>query len=62
MDNVEKQITKFIVTDQASKLSDLAIGHRQIIFIKDKRKADARCADPYYRCRGSRICYRSSLL
>lgn len=38
MDNVEKQITKFIVTDHARKLSDLAIGHRQIIFIKDKKK------------------------
>ena len=34
----EKQITKFIVTDQISKLSDLAIGHKQIIFIKDKQK------------------------
>lgn len=38
MADVEKQITKFIVTDQASKLSDLAIGHQQLIFIKDKRK------------------------
>ena len=38
MANVEKQITKFIVVDQASKLSDLAIGHQQIIFIEDKRK------------------------
>ena len=34
----EKQITKFIVADQVSKLSDLAIGHQQIIFIKDKQK------------------------
>lgn len=38
MIDVEKQITKLIVTDQASKLSDLAIGHQQIIFIEDKRK------------------------
>jgi hypothetical protein len=34
----EKQITKFIVADQISKLSDLAIGHQQIIFVKDKQK------------------------
>lgn len=38
MENVEKQITKLIVADHASKLSDLAIGHQQIIFIEDKRK------------------------
>ena len=38
MADVEKQITKLIVVDQASKLSDLAIGHQQIIFIEDKRK------------------------
>ena len=38
MADVEKQITKLIVADQASKLSDLAIGHQQIIFIQDKRK------------------------
>ena len=38
MIDVEKQITKLIVADQASKLSDLAIGHQQIIFIEDKRK------------------------
>ena len=38
MADVEKQITKFIVVDQASKLSDLAIGHQQIIFIEDKKK------------------------
>lgn len=38
MADVEKQITKLIVADQASKLSDLAIGHQQIIFIEDKRK------------------------
>ena len=38
MADVEKLITKLIVTDQASKLSDLAIGHQQIIFIEDKRK------------------------
>ena len=38
MTDVEKQITKLIVADHASKLSDLAIGHKQIIFIEDKRK------------------------
>ena len=37
MADVEKQITKLIVVDQASKLSDLAIGHQQIIFIDTRR-------------------------
>lgn len=38
MADTEKQITKFIVADQSSKLSDFAIGHKQIIFLQDKQK------------------------